>query len=70
MRAVWCRIAPCKPLAWVPRLNLKHRALAGAVPAHTVLCRTNSAFAALQMTHDLNFDAETYGKPGLAITAR
>ena len=24
-------------------------------------CRTNSAFAALQMTHDLKFDAETYG---------
>jgi hypothetical protein len=36
MRAVWCRIAPCKPLAWVPRLNLKHRALAGAVLALTV----------------------------------
>lgn len=25
-------------------------------------CRTNSAFAALQMTHDLRFDAETYGE--------
>lgn len=40
------------------------------LPLHKLwLCRTNSAFAALQMTHDLNFDAETYGKRGLAIAA-